>query len=226
MEEGLFPSSRSVESLADLEEERRLMYVAITRAKRGVMLTFSEMRRVWGKTENTAPSRFLKEIDAEYIEANFNIEELSGRNRWERVMEENDGFRPRFESLKSRYGGDNERGGERPTASRRGGSFQSRSQRPRPEIIATPQPIDPTRAGMRSVGIRPDVKPEDVMARQAGHAATECEYRIGELVEHPKFGRGTVERIEPLVTDHKVVVNFLNYGSKTLLAKYAKLTKL
>ena len=62
MEEGLFPSSRSAESLADLEEERRLMYVAITRAKKGLMLTFSEMRRVWGKTENTSPSRFLKEI--------------------------------------------------------------------------------------------------------------------------------------------------------------------
>ena len=233
MEEGLFPSSRSVESLADLEEERRLMYVAITRAKKGVMLTFSEMRRVWGKTENTSPSRFLKEIDADYIDANFNIKELSGRNRWERVMEENDGFKPRFESLKSRYGGDNDRGYERTTQSRsggnfqgRGGNFQSHNQRPRPEVVTTPPPIDPARAGMRSVGIRPEVKPEDVMAKSGSQTTTACEYSIGEHVEHPKFGRGTVERIEQLVTDHKIVVNFTNYGSKTLLAKYAKLTKL
>lgn len=56
MEENLFPLSRSIESLTDLEEERRLMYVAITRAKKSVMLTFAEMRRVWGKTENTSPA--------------------------------------------------------------------------------------------------------------------------------------------------------------------------
>ena len=72
---------------------------------------------------------------------------------------------------------------------------------------------------MRSVGLR-----------QAGSDSTTptsagCNYAVGERVEHPKFGRGTVERIEVLATDHKVVVAFDNYGSKTLLAKFAKLTK-
>ena len=205
MEEGLFPSSRSVESVQELEEERRLMYVAITRAKKAAMLSFSELRRVWGKTENTSPSRFLKEIDAEWLDANFDIEELSGRNRWERAMEES---RPKFESLKSKY-----------NAPRGGASQSATPQRPRPEIIATPKPLDPARSGMRSLGARPS-------EGEASGAIAECDYRVGERVSHPKFGAGVIERIEPLTTDNKVVVMFDRYGSKTLLAKFAKLTKL
>ena len=206
MEEGLFPSSRTVESVQELEEERRLMYVAITRAKKAAMLSFSELRRVWGKTENTSPSRFLKEIDAEWLDANFDIEELSGRNRWERAMDE---ARPKFESLKSKYNN-----------TPRGAASQSASpQRPRPEIIATPKPLDPARSGMRSLGARPN-------EGTASGAVADCDYRVGERVSHPKFGAGVIERIEPLTTDNKVVVQFDNYGSKTLLAKFAKLTKL
>ena len=210
MEEGLFPSSRSAESLADLEEERRLMYVAITRAKKGLMLTYSEMRRVWGKTENTSPSRFLKEIDADYLDANFNIEELSGRNRWERALDDGDA-RPKFESLKSRYGSGNARPG--------GGNARpsSGNARPRPEVVNTPPPIDPARAGMRSVGVHRD-----------GESSTlgDCIYKVGERVSHPKFGAGIVERVDPLATDHKVTIVFDTYGTKTLLANFAKLTKL
>ena len=214
MEEGLFPSSRSAESLADLEEERRLMYVAITRAKKGLMLTFSEMRRVWGKTENTSPSRFLKEIDADYLDANFNIEELSGRNRWERALGDDEDARPKFESLKSRYGG----GSARPSSgnARTGGSV-GRSERPRPEVINTSPPIDPSRAGMRSVGVHRDGE-----ATPLG----DCIYKVGDRVSHPKFGAGRVERIDPLTTDHKVTIIFDTYGTKTLLANFAKLTKL
>lgn len=214
MEEGLFPSSRSAESLADLEEERRLMYVAITRAKKGLMLTFSEMRRVWGKTENTSPSRFLKEIDADYLDANFNIEELSGRNRWERALGDDEDARPKFESLKSRYGG----GNARPSSGNaRTGGGAGRSERPRPEVINTPPPIDPSRAGMRSVGVHRDGE-----ATPLG----DCIYKVGDRVSHPKFGAGRVERIDPLTTDHKVTIIFDTYGTKTLLANFAKLTKL
>ena len=206
MEEGLFPSSRSAESLTELEEERRLMYVAITRAKRAAMLSYAEMRRVWGKTENTSPSRFLKEIDKEYLDANFDIEELSGRNRWERYLRDED-ERPTFASLKSRYGSKPQSGFS---------SRPERQERPRPEIISTPPPIDPSRAGMRSVGVRQG---------EASSTLGACVYAVGERVVHPKFGVGTIERIEPLATDHKVVVQFVQYGSKTLLAKFAKLTK-
>ena len=191
-----------------------MMYVAVTRAKKSVMLSFSEMRRVWGKTENTSPSRFLKEIDREWLDANFEIEELSGRNRWERALgdDEDDDIRPRkFESLKSRYGG----GDKFPRRDTQSGP----RQQPRPEIIATPKPIDPRQAGMKSVGVRPSES-------DGSSTLGECPYSVGERVSHPKFGIGTVERIEPLATDHKVVVAFDSYGTKTLLAKFAKFTKL
>lgn len=180
------------------------MYVAITRAKKAAMLSFSELRRVWGKTENTSPSRFLKEIDSEWLDANFDIEELSGRNRWERVVEES---RPKFESIKSRYN-NNPRGAQQSAV----------PQRPRADIISTPKPLDPARSGMRSLGAR--------QAESGVAFAGACDYHVGERVAHPKFGAGTIERIEPLTTDHKVVVLFDSYGSKTLLAKFAKLTKL
>jgi DNA helicase-2/ATP-dependent DNA helicase PcrA len=209
MEEGLFPSSRSAESLADLEEERRLMYVAITRAKRAAMLSFAEMRRVWGKTENTSPSRFLREIDEEFLDANFKLSELRGRSRWERADVDDD-EEPRMPKPQQRY---DTRRGEVPV--RR--AVPQQPQRPRPEIISTPKPIDPARAGMRSVGVRSE-------AQQA--PAEGCAYRISERVEHPKFGAGTIERIEALATDHKIVVMFDEYGTKTLLAKFAKLRKL
>ena len=183
------------------------MYVAITRAKRAAMLSFAEMRRVWGKTENTSPSRFLKEIDEEWLDANFDLEELSGRNRWERNLRDDD-ERPVFSSLKSRYGAKPQAGfGSRP----------ERTERPRPEIINTPPPVDPRRAGMRSVGVR--------QGESSAATLGACAYAIGQRVQHPKFGMGTIERIEPLATDHKVVVQFDQYGSKTLLAKFAKLTK-
>ena len=209
MEEGLFPSSRSVESLSDLEEERRLMYVAITRAKRAVMLSYAEMRRVWGKTENASPSRFLKEIDSKYIDANFDMGELSGRSRWERAMGEV-GAAAKEAPRQQRY---DTRRGEVPI---RRSTPSSEPQRPRPEIIATPKPLDPSRSGIRSVGVR---------AADASAVAGDCQYSVGDRVEHPKFGMGTIQRIDPLATDHKLVVEFDSYGSKTLLAKFAKLTK-
>ena len=212
MEEGLFPSSRSVESVNDLEEERRLMYVAITRAKRAAMLSFAEMRRVWGKVENTTPSRFLKEIDSQYLNPNFDIEELSGRNRWERASDDDDDIFSRPSRPQQRY---DTRRGEVPM--QRFGSRQPSFERARPEIITTPPPVDPQRAGMRSVGVR---------QTEASAPLGQCAYSVGQRVEHPKFGKGVVERIEPLATDHKVVINFDSYGSKTLLAAFAKLTKL
>ena len=185
------------------------MYVAITRAKRAVMLSYAEMRRVWGKTENSSPSRFLKEIDSQYVEANFNINELSGRSRWERAIGEI-GESSQPERPRQRY---DMRRGEVPI--RRSAPI-GEPQRPRPDIIATPKPLDPSRSGMRSVGIR---------AADATAAVGDSQYSVGERVEHPKFGVGTIQRIDALATDHKLVVEFESYGLKTLLAKFAKLTK-
>ena len=118
---------------------------------------------------------------------------------------------------------------QRPSFERRAqGATTSRPQTsasPRPEIVNTPPPIDPRRAGMRSVGVRPSDADTSAPQTQSAPVAG-CAYAVGDRVEHPKFGQGVVERIEMLATDHKIVVAFSNYGSKTLLANFAKLTKL
>lgn len=68
MEEGIFPSQRSLTSLDDVEEERRICYVAMTRARRSLTLTSCQTRRIWGRTQYLSPSRFLKEIPSEFLE--------------------------------------------------------------------------------------------------------------------------------------------------------------
>ena len=88
---------------------------------------------------------------------------------------------------------------------------------PRPQTVQ--QPVRSVE-GMRSVGVR------QAGAGTAAAGAAGCPYAVGERVEHPKFGVGEVVRIETLATDHKVVVRFGEYGEKTLLAKFAKLSKL
>ena len=169
------------------------------------------------------PSRFLRDIDKQYLDANFDIEELSGRSRWERALRgmDDDEEKPtRFDELRRRntpsgsYG--TRSSGDRLFARR---SSPAQPAAPRPEIISTPAPLDPAKAGMRKVAVRPrtEIQHDDLGA---------CAYSAGERVEHPKFGIGTVERVEPLATDHKVVVLFDKFGSKTLLAKFAKLNKL
>ena len=85
--------------------------------------------------------------------------------------------------------------------------------------------------GMRSMGVRPAAGAAATdMAAASGSSnvsgAAGCPYAVGERVGHPKFGEGEVVRVETLATDHKVVVRFGAYGEKTLLAKFAKLTKL
>lgn len=221
------------------------MYVALTRAKRAAMLSFAELRRVWGKTENTLPSRFLREIEAEYLDPNFRLEELNGRGRMASLIadDDDDDDYQSYEPRRSRYA-DNRASdqrsaygqtarpaygqtAQRPSFERRAqGATPSRPQTsasPRPEIVNTPPPIDPRRAGMRSVGVRPS--DADSAPTTSTHVAG-CAYAVGDRVEHPKFGKGVVERIEMLATDHKLVISFSNYGSKTLLANFAKLTKL
>lgn len=71
---------------------------------------------------------------------------------------------------------------------------------------------------MRSVGIH--------RGGESSSTLGECAYKVGDRVSHPKFGAGRVDRVEPLTSDHKVVITFDSYGTKTLLANFAKLTKL
>ena len=223
-EENLFPSQRALESADGLEEERRLFYVALTRAKCEATLSYCEMRFKWGNMEFSTPSRFLKEIDSRYVECDEELEEFSARHssgdftgrmgnfsrggsagRGTAGEARRDG-RTAIEELRQRfdYRFKQKREAERAEGVRRG---------PDPKLVA---PIEKPRSieGLRRVS-----------QVAAGAPMGACAYAVGERVQHPTFGVGEVTRIESLATDHKIVVRF-STGEKTLLAKFAKLKKI
>ena len=232
MEENLFPSQRAAESPEGFEEERRLFYVALTRAKCSAVLSYAEMRFKWGNMEFSRPSCFLREIDPRYLDGAVGAgqtpvrEEAAAGGRT--ALEE---LRRRFDvRYQQRAGGSGKPsfGGEKSSFGGRGGAYSGGS---RPESGA---PSFGGRGGTDSAFRRPalqrPVVPENLRrlgggaAPAAGNAAASG-YAVGERVEHPKFGCGEIVRIETLAADHKLVVVFEEYGEKTLLAKFAKLTK-
>ena len=253
LEENLFPSQRAAESPDGIEEERRLFYVALTRAKVSATISYAEMRFKWGNMEFSRPSCFLREIDPRYVESDADFAEVRPRRR------DDDGEGPSaLDELRRRYdyryqqkqqaggrfgggsGGSGSRSGSYSGGSgSRSGVFgrpadgesgparhfaraaqPRRSGVPDPALVQTPRP---STDGMRRVGVRQAMDG----GLSAGSAApVSGEYAVGQRVEHPKFGVGIVQRIETLATDHKLVVAFDNAGEKTLLAKFAKLTKL
>ena len=222
-EENLFPSQRALESPDGVEEERRLFYVALTRAKSEAVLSYCEMRFKWGNMEFSSPSRFLKEIDSRYVDCE---EDLNERPQWRRESQE-EGFTGRMGNFQR---GGVSRGGSRGEERRDGRTaiealrqqFDYRFQKKREEEKRKPDPrlVAPVKPrsteGMRRVESAPT---------GSSAPAGACAYAVGERVEHPTFGAGEVVRIESLATDYKVVVNFSG-SEKTLLAKFAKLKKL
>ncbi len=221
LEENLFPSQRAMETPDGLEEERRLFYVALTRAKCEATFSFAEMRFKWGNMEFSQPSRFLSEIDETYIEADFELKRekpegrvwgssagigTSGGNRT------NSEGRTAVEELRRRFDI----------------RYQTKPQnmpKPTPPKPIVTEPLRTSTEGMRRLGVSRKVEGGSTPANNPT-SALPCNYVVGERVEHPKFGVGIIRHIEALATDHKLVVEFEGYGEKTLLAKFAKLTKL
>ena len=232
MEENLFPSQRAAESPEGFEEERRLFYVALTRAKCSAVLSYAEMRFKWGNMEFSRPSCFLREIDPRYLDGAVGAGQTPVRE------EAAAGGRTALEELRRRFdvryqqraggSGNPSFGGAKSSFGGRGGAYSGGSW---PESGA---PSFGGQGGTDSAFRRPalqrPVVPENLRrlgggaAPAAGNAAASG-YAVGERVEHPKFGCGEIVRIETLAADHKLVVVFEEYGEKTLLAKFAKLTK-
>ena len=202
-EENLFPSLRAMETIEGLEEERRLFYVALTRAKALATLSCADMRFIHGQMEFSRPSRFLKEIDPQFVVTDMNLN-AAPRGR------SGDGEESAIDRLRQRYDMRFQSRGARPSDEAPRCTEQPRVV-PRP-VSAPPRDV----SGMRRVAASP-----------VGATTTSpCDYAVGERVEHPRFGCGEVVRIEPLATDHKIVVRFDSEGEKTLIAKLAKLKKL
>jgi DNA helicase-2/ATP-dependent DNA helicase PcrA len=205
MEEGLFPHSRSFNSEAMLEEERRLCYVGMTRAEKRLILSWARYRRRFGggEQERSIPSRFLSEIPAnlmvnlggddrgtqqlELTPARYEVREGAKRNTFTgKTYNSLENISQFFSERGMQFSG--QQGGQRPG-----------QQAPRPPVAARSLPSAPP----------PPKKPA----------------RTGMTVEHPKYGTGTVVRREGEGDDAKITVSFPRYGLKKLVEKYAGLKK-
>ena len=212
MEENLFPSMNMLGSLQDIEEERRLFYVAVTRAKKAVTLSFAETRMRNGKHESNPPSRFVKEIDSKYIENPLDDDDFDSATDDKPLF---GGFGSRFSPA---YGGRN-RGNEY------GRSSAVTYERRRPEG-ARPQtpPSSPSHPSHPSLSSIPSRKPDIIDPNFI--AVDMAELYEGERIEHNRFGAGTIKSISGTAPEMKAVITFDDYGEKLLLLKYAKLRPL
>lgn len=251
-EEGLFPSERAMESPDGLEEERRLFYVALTRAKAEATLSYCEMRFKWGNMEFSSPSRFLQEIDSRYVDCEEDLSRVQRRNMGDND-DEDGGLMGRMGNFsRGGYGRGGHTGGYGSNAPRTQNSNAQRNTGGNSAIDALRERFDyrfqqkRTQQGSANTNMGAKPAPDPRIVRQpSAPRSTEgmrrivssparggtsplapCPYEVGNRVEHPKFGVGQIIRIEQMAEDYKVVVDFGQYGEKTLLAKFAKLTKL
>lgn len=195
LEEGLFPSQMMLEKREDLEEERRLFYVAITRAETKLTFSYAESRYNWGRLNMCEPSRFLYEVDQRYLTM------PKGR----------------------RSGGfDDNRINTEPSSInfvRKQPVAWGKSQKPE----TTPSETTSAKAlinSQRPSSNLPNSIPNPPTDFVPGDTSTLEE---GNRVEHPKFGKGTVKKMDVNGTDRKAVIHFDVVGEKTLLLSFAKL---
>jgi DNA helicase-2/ATP-dependent DNA helicase PcrA len=194
LEEELFPSQMMLESRADLEEERRLFYVAITRAERRLTMSYAESRYHYGRLKMCEPSRFLMEVDQRHLKMARTHTERSGYGATRQDARE--GSRTTDRTIPDRDRN------EMPTAGsmsfvRSLAQKTARTQSPQPAVAHTP-----------SAGF----VPSDTSNLAAGMK-----------VEHTKFGFGTVKSMDINGTERKAVIQFDTAGEKTLLLSFAKL---
>ena len=216
LEENIFPSPLAAVSVRELEEERRLLYVAITRAEKHCILTNAKNRFRYGKMEFDNPSRFIDEIDASLIEGGEETPESS------------------FGGGRSSYGGygsEGGYGGRMPWDRDRSG-YRRDYQNSKPvasQFMADPKPgFKSVRAVNAVHRIMGDTASSSSVA-SAGSSASKASSAAGSLsegcrIEHQRFGIGTVLKIEGTGENTKATVEFQNAGTKQLLLKFAKFT--
>lgn len=214
LEENIFPSPLAAVSVRELEEERRLLYVAITRAEKHCILTNAKNRFRYGKMEFDNPSRFIDEIDASLIEGGEEAPESSfggGRSSY-------GGY-----GSSSRYGSDGGYGGRMPWDRDRSG-YGRDSQNSKPvasQFMADPKPEFKSVRAVNAV--------HRIMGNTAGSSVSNASSAAGSLsegcrIEHQRFGIGTVLKMEGTGENTKATVEFQNAGTKQLLLKFAKFT--
>ena len=249
LEENIFPSPLSAASLRELEEERRLLYVAITRAEKHCILTNAKNRWRYGKMEFDNPSRFIDEIDSKLIDS---LDEAGGslfgsmsdQPEWARAQRPRrpweDAEQPRYSSryqnskpVASQFVADPKPSlfDDEPETSRTSGrsSVSGRSSLSEGNFKSV-RALNAAKRYMETHSSHPASRgtgssAASVSSSTASSAgSSSCGLQEGMKIEHQRFGRGTVLKIEGTGENTKATVEFVHSGTKQLLLKYAKFT--
>ena len=199
LEENLFPSQMSINSREDLEEERRLFYVALTRAEKSSTISYSTSRYRWGSLIQCEPSRFIDEIDPEHLHFSFKSNQPSfeePQRGW--FAGKGSGFNP------------DKKG---PKGSKVETSYSQKS----PELVQQPIPRNLKKLNTLTGSSQGNFP----TATETGDDTRNL--KTGDIVEHLRFGKGKIESIEGESGNRKATVFFENAGSKQLILKFAKL---
>ena len=194
MEENLFPSGGFMASEAEIEEERRLFYVAMTRAKKVVQFAFASTRMRNGKHESNSPSRFIREVDKKYIANPLSSESVGDDSS------EDTGFsfgRRGWTGQQTNYG--------------RSGSVKVEKPSVRRETVSAPVAVR-----------KPQVVPKRV-ADADFEPTPILQLRAGQRIEHNRFGFGKIVEITGGPADLRAKISFDDHGDKILILKYAKI---
>ncbi|MDO6596919.1 3'-5' exonuclease [Oceanihabitans sp. 2_MG-2023] len=194
LEEDLFPSAMSMNTRSELEEERRLFYVALTRAEKQAYLTYALSRYRWGKLVDSEPSRFIEEIEDEFVENTTPIEE-----RRINPMLSADIFGD-VEPNKIRFKKPKEL-----TFKKKG----AKKAAPENFKISTPKNLKPVAKSNTEPSANTNLFNGDLV--------------VGNIVKHTRFGKGEVVKIEGVGGDVKAEIKFETGGVKKLLLRFAKL---
>ena len=253
MEEGVFPSEMSKYSEADLEEERRLAYVGITRAKKELYISNSVTRMLYGRTQRNEPSRFLREIEPEYLEETRSpvLEQRSRLGGWgssysDTVPGGASGYSGasgwgRGSSSYGSYGGSTGYGNRSGYLNREYNAGESRGfgsgyagRGSSSSGYGSGYSGSASSSGGFGSGYSRPAAPK-TPAKQINftgtpatktNANTTKHYEPGDVVEHKVFGRGTVVAVKPAAGDQIVEIRFEKVGIKKTMANFAPLTKI
>lgn len=249
LEENIFPSPLSAASLRELEEERRLLYVAITRAEKHCILTNAKNRWRYGKMEFDNPSRFIDEIDGKLIDSQDEaggslFGSMSDQPEWARAQRPRrpweDAEQPRYSSryqnskpVASQFVADPKPSlfDDEPETSRTSGrsSVSGRSSLSEGNFKSV-RALNAAKRYMETHSSHPVSRGTGSSAASVSSSAassagsSSCGLQEGMKIEHQRFGRGTVLKIEGTGENTKATVEFVHSGTKQLLLKYAKFT--
>ena len=249
LEENIFPSPLSAASLRELEEERRLLYVAITRAEKHCILTNAKNRWRYGKMEFDNPSRFIDEIDGKLIDCQDEaggslFGSMSDQPEWARAQRPRrpweDAEQPRYSSryqnskpVASQFVADPKPSlfDDEPETSRTSGrsSVSGRSSLSEGNFKSV-RALNAAKRYMETHSSHPASRGTGSSAASVSSStalsagSSSCGLQEGMKIEHQRFGRGTVLKIEGTGENTKATVEFVHSGTKQLLLKYAKFT--